>query len=140
MHMCHRLVIFEHLAFGFSTLLVLDFGIHVLETYVRYVIEKYGEDVTQHPVGDADLWEHAQGGSRFGIGSLDLSFVITDTASSSPGSASYADYQRSKEEGRNLQSQVERLNKRFEEAQQSHVELLQNRVEEMQQQMREDMQ
>ncbi|KAJ0615597.1 putative transposase, Ptta/En/Spm, plant [Helianthus annuus] len=67
-------------------------------TYARYMIEKYGEDVTQHPVGDADLWERAQGGSRFGIGSSDRSFVITGTTSSSSGSASYADYQRSQEE------------------------------------------
>ncbi|KAJ0622483.1 putative transposase, Ptta/En/Spm, plant [Helianthus annuus] len=109
-------------------------------TYARYMIEKYGEDVTQHSVGDADLWERAQGGSRFGIRSSDRSFVITGTTSSSSGSASYADYQRSQEEVRNLQSQVERLNKRFEEAQQSHVDMLQNQVEEMQQQMREDMQ
>ncbi|MFS7909742.1 hypothetical protein Hanom_Chr02g00098141 [Helianthus anomalus] len=69
------------------------------DTYARYMIEKYGEDVTQHPVGDADLWERAQGGSRFGIGSSDRSFVITGTTSSSSESASYADYQRSQEEG-----------------------------------------
>ncbi|KAF5788906.1 putative transposase, Ptta/En/Spm, plant [Helianthus annuus] len=93
----------------------------VYEAYTRYMIEKYGEDITQHPVGDADLWERAQGGNRFGIGSLDLSFVVTGTTSSSSGSASYADYQLSREEVRNLQSQVERLNKRFEEASQSHL-------------------
>ncbi|MFS7965753.1 hypothetical protein Hanom_Chr09g00765901 [Helianthus anomalus] len=34
----------------------------ILETYASYMIEKYGEDVTQHPVGDADLWERAQRG------------------------------------------------------------------------------
>ncbi|KAJ0790340.1 hypothetical protein HanPI659440_Chr05g0214351 [Helianthus annuus] len=71
----------------------------VYEAYTRYMIEKYGEDITQHPVGDADLWERAQGGNRFGIGSLDLSFVVTGTTSSSSGSASYADYQLSQEEG-----------------------------------------
>ncbi|KAJ0743388.1 hypothetical protein HanPI659440_Chr10g0375221 [Helianthus annuus] len=71
----------------------------ILEAYARYMIEKYGEDVTQHPVGDADLCERAQGGSRFGTGSSDLSFVVTGTTSSSSRSASYADYQLSQEKG-----------------------------------------
>ncbi|KAJ0782539.1 hypothetical protein HanLR1_Chr01g0009371 [Helianthus annuus] len=41
------------------------------EAYERSMVEKYGEDVLLHPVGDADLWERAQGRSGFGIGSSD---------------------------------------------------------------------
>ncbi|MFS7986695.1 hypothetical protein Hanom_Chr11g01013311 [Helianthus anomalus] len=62
------------------------------------MLEKYGEDVTLHPVGDADLWERAQGRRGFGIGSSDPHFIVNGTPSSSSGSASYADYQRSQEQ------------------------------------------
>ncbi|KAJ0621800.1 hypothetical protein HanIR_Chr01g0012811 [Helianthus annuus] len=41
------------------------------EAYERSMVEKYREDVLLHPVGDADLWERAQGRSGFGIGSSD---------------------------------------------------------------------
>ncbi|KAJ0912676.1 putative transposase, Ptta/En/Spm, plant [Helianthus annuus] len=94
------------------------------EAYERSMLEKYGEDVTLHPVGDADLWERAQGRRGFGIGSSDPHFIVNGTPSSSSGSASYAEYQRSQEQVKNLQAQVD---------------MLQNRVEEAQQQVREEM-
>ncbi|KAJ0860507.1 hypothetical protein HanRHA438_Chr13g0624411 [Helianthus annuus] len=94
------------------------------EAYERSMLEKYGEDVTLHPVGDADLWERAQGRRGFGIGSSDPHFIVYGTPSSSSGSGSYADYQRSQEQVKNLQAQVD---------------MLQNRVEEAQQQVREEM-
>ncbi|KAM0064615.1 putative transposase, Ptta/En/Spm, plant [Helianthus debilis subsp. tardiflorus] len=94
------------------------------EAYERSMLEKYGEGVTLHPVGDADLWERAQGRRGFGIGSSDPHFIVNGTPSSSSGSASYADYQRSQEQVKNLQAQVD---------------MLQNRVEEAQQQVREEM-
>ncbi|KAL8239950.1 hypothetical protein R6Q59_016517 [Mikania micrantha] len=39
------------------------------ESYSIYLEEKYGEDETQHPIGDIDLWERSQGEKRqsFGI-------------------------------------------------------------------------
>uniref|UniRef100_A0A251SXL4 Putative transposase, Ptta/En/Spm, plant n=2 Tax=Helianthus annuus TaxID=4232 RepID=A0A251SXL4_HELAN len=88
------------------------------EAYDRSMVEKYGEDVLLHPVGDADLWERAQGRSGFGIGSSDPRFIVNGTPSSSSGSASYADFQRSQEQVQNLQSQVDMLHSRVEEAQQ----------------------
>ncbi|MFS8027012.1 hypothetical protein Hanom_Chr16g01493461 [Helianthus anomalus] len=94
------------------------------EAYERSMLEKYGEDVTLHSVGDADLWERAQGRREFGTGSSDPHFIVNGTPSSSSGSASYADYQRSQEQVKNLQAQVD---------------MLQNRVEEAQQQVREEM-
>ncbi|KAL8209063.1 hypothetical protein R6Q57_008475 [Mikania cordata] len=88
------------------------------------MIERYGEDVTQHPMGDVELWERTQGGSKFGIGSSDSDFVVTGTRSSSSGSTLfYAEYQRSQEKVQDLQSQVEELH---------------NRVEDVQQKMREE--
>ncbi|KAD6119167.1 hypothetical protein E3N88_10438 [Mikania micrantha] len=95
------------------------------EEYATAMLEKYGEDVTQHPVGDIELWERTQGGSKFGIGSSDSNFIITGAPSSSFGSTpSYVEYQRSQENVRDLQSQVEELH---------------NRVEDVQQQIREEM-
>ncbi|KAL8222771.1 hypothetical protein R6Q57_020170, partial [Mikania cordata] len=62
------------------------------EEYALAMIERYVEDVTQHLVGDADLWERTQGGSKFGIGSSDSNFVVAGTRSSSSGSTpSYAE-------------------------------------------------
>ncbi|KAD4584569.1 hypothetical protein E3N88_22170 [Mikania micrantha] len=86
------------------------------EEYATAMLEKYGEDVTQHPVGDIELWERTQGGSKFGIGSSDSNFIITGTRSSSSGSTpSYVEYQCSQEKVRDLQSQVEELHNRVED-------------------------
>ncbi|KAD6454905.1 hypothetical protein E3N88_09611 [Mikania micrantha] len=51
------------------------------ESYSIYMEEKYGEDETQHPIGDIDLWERSQGEKRqsFGIGSSDRHFILTGT-------------------------------------------------------------
>ncbi|KAD3067611.1 hypothetical protein E3N88_35491 [Mikania micrantha] len=58
------------------------------ESYSIYMVEKYGEDETQHPIGDIDLWERSQGEKKqsFGIGSSDRHFILTGTPSSSIGS------------------------------------------------------
>ncbi|KAL8265926.1 hypothetical protein R6Q59_003270 [Mikania micrantha] len=62
------------------------------------MIERHGEDISQHPVGDVELWESTQGGSKFGISSSDSNFIITSAPSLSSGSTpSYAEYQCSQE-------------------------------------------
>ncbi|KAD4982710.1 hypothetical protein E3N88_19381 [Mikania micrantha] len=105
------------------------------------MLERYGEDVTQHPVGDVELWERTQGGKKFGIGSSDSSFIITGTLSSSSGSTpTYAEYQRSQEKVQELQFQVEELHNRVEDVHQKMREEVQHHMrEEIQQQMREEM-
>ncbi|CAH1419883.1 unnamed protein product [Lactuca virosa] len=50
------------------------------------MVEKYGEDLTQHPEGEVDLWVQAQEGRRkcrriYGVGGSDLHFVVTGTSS-----------------------------------------------------------
>ncbi|KAL8230133.1 hypothetical protein R6Q59_000538 [Mikania micrantha] len=110
------------------------------EEYAIAMINRYGEDVTQHPVGDAELWERTQGGSKFGIGSSDSNFIITGTSSSSGSTPSYAEYQRSQEKVRDLQSQVEDLHNRVEDVQQKMREEVQHHMrEEIQHQVREEM-
>ncbi|KAL8211143.1 hypothetical protein R6Q57_005580 [Mikania cordata] len=55
-----------------------------LESYSFYMVEKYSEDETQHPIGDIDLWERSQGEKKsFGIGSSNRHFILTRTPSSS---------------------------------------------------------
>ncbi|KAC9605576.1 hypothetical protein E3N88_45564 [Mikania micrantha] len=105
------------------------------------MLERYGEDVTQHPVGDVELWERTQGGNKFGISSSDSNFIITGAPSSSSGSTpTYAEYQRSQEKVRDLQSQVEELHNRVEDVQQKMRDEVQHHMrEEIQQQMREEM-
>ncbi|KAL8229927.1 hypothetical protein R6Q57_014827 [Mikania cordata] len=102
------------------------------------MLERYGEDVTQYSVGDIELWERTQGGSKFRIGSSDSNFIITGTLSSSSGSTpSYVEYQRSQEKVRDLQSQLEELHNRVEDVQQKMREEVQHQTREvMQQQMR----
>ncbi|KAL8237815.1 hypothetical protein R6Q59_018896 [Mikania micrantha] len=85
----------------------------VYEEYATTMLEKYGEDVTQHPVGDIELWERTQGGSKFGIGSSDSNFIIRV---------------------RDLQSQVEELHNRVEDVQQ---QIRKEMKEEMQRQIAE---
>ncbi|KAL8268188.1 hypothetical protein R6Q59_001986 [Mikania micrantha] len=93
-----------------------------MEEDATSMLERYGEDVTQHPVGDVELWER--------------------TPSSSSGSTpTYAEYQRSQEKVQELQSQVEELHNRVEDVQQKMREEVQHHMrEEIQQQMREEMQ
>ncbi|KAD5802454.1 hypothetical protein E3N88_13814 [Mikania micrantha] len=69
------------------------------QEYVIAMIDRYGEDVTQHMIGDAELWEHTQGGSKFRIGSMDSNFIITGTpsSSSSVSTSSEEKYQHSQE-------------------------------------------
>ncbi|KAL8198005.1 hypothetical protein R6Q57_029960 [Mikania cordata] len=110
------------------------------EEYATTMIERHGEDVSQHPVGDVELWESTQGGSKFGIGSSDSNFVITGAPSLSSGSTpSYVEYQRSQEKVRDLQSQVEELHNRVEDVQQKMREEVQQHMREEIQQMREEM-
>ncbi|KAI3683618.1 hypothetical protein L1987_84127 [Smallanthus sonchifolius] len=55
----------------------------IFEAYQSSMVDKYGEDTTQYPLGDVELWEHASGGRRFSIGSSDIHFVVTGTQGSS---------------------------------------------------------
>ena len=66
------------------------------------MIERHGEDLTQHPVGDVDVWldsQRGRGGRRgrhiYGIGCSDLHFVVTGTSSSGNASTS-AEYEQSR--------------------------------------------
>ena len=65
------------------------------------MIEKFGRDLTQHPVGDVDVWVDAQRkrGKRkasriYGVGCSDPNFVITGT-SSSGNAPTFAEYEQS---------------------------------------------
>ncbi|KAL8209641.1 hypothetical protein R6Q57_006373 [Mikania cordata] len=102
------------------------------EEYATAMIERYGEDVSQHP--------STQGGSKFGIGSSDSNFVVTGAPSLSSGSTpSYVEYQRSQGKVRDLQSQVEELHNRVEDVQQKMREEVQHHMSEEIQQVREEM-
>nr|KAJ0189664.1 hypothetical protein LSAT_V11C800422440 [Lactuca sativa] len=67
-----------------------------IERYTSAMVEKYGENLTQHPEGDVDLWVQAQEGRGkciciYGVGSSDLHFVVTGTSSNGnkPTSSEY---------------------------------------------------
>ncbi|KAI3751947.1 hypothetical protein L2E82_23041 [Cichorium intybus] len=51
----------------------------VFDTYEKAMSEKYGPDPTQHPLGDAEIWEHSGGGRKkgqvYGVGSSDPSYT-----------------------------------------------------------------
>ncbi|CAI9275865.1 unnamed protein product [Lactuca saligna] len=55
----------------------------VYETYHNAMKDKYGDDLTLHPLGDVRLWEQCVGGRKkgwiFGVGNSDPSFVVTGT-------------------------------------------------------------
>ncbi|KAL4578286.1 hypothetical protein LXL04_014407 [Taraxacum kok-saghyz] len=84
--------------------------------YARAMIEKFGRDLTQHPVGDVDVWLDAQRkrgkrkGSRiYGVGCSDPHFVITGTSSSgnAPTFAEFEQSQRRVQELEEIQAQLE---------------------------------
>ena len=58
------------------------------------MIEKYGDDLTQHPVGDEELWKQCAGGSKkgrvFGVGNSDPCFVVSGTPNCGSSSMDYA--------------------------------------------------
>ncbi|KAL8198115.1 hypothetical protein R6Q57_024200 [Mikania cordata] len=118
------------------------------EEYATAMIDRYGEDVTQHPVGDAELWEHTQGGSKFGI-------VLRILISSLREHLRHLGLRRPTRSTnarkrrfsliisclvRDLQSQVEDLHNRVEDVQQKMREEVQHHMrEEIQHQVREEM-
>ncbi|CAI9295029.1 unnamed protein product [Lactuca saligna] len=68
----------------------------ICERYTSTMVEKYGEDLTQHPKGDVDLWVQAQEGRGkcrriYVVGSSDLHFVGMGTSSNGnkPTSSEY---------------------------------------------------
>ncbi|KAL8231875.1 hypothetical protein R6Q57_001653 [Mikania cordata] len=82
------------------------------ESYSIYMVEKYDEDETQHPIDDIDLWERSQGEKKqsFGIGSSDRHFILTGTPSSSIGfTPSNVMFEQSQQEERELRSQIHEL-------------------------------
>ncbi|KAJ9552409.1 hypothetical protein OSB04_016454 [Centaurea solstitialis] len=63
-----------------------------VDDYQREMIKKYGPDVSTHPLGDIEVWEHCAGGRKrgrlFGVGTCgDPSYVVTGSSS---GNRSYA--------------------------------------------------
>ncbi|CAI9302089.1 unnamed protein product [Lactuca saligna] len=73
----------------------------ISERYTSAMVEKYGEDLTQHPEGDVDLWVQAQEGRDkcrriYEVGSSDLHFVVTRTSSNRNKLTSY-EYQQSQQ-------------------------------------------
>ncbi|KAL4579795.1 hypothetical protein LXL04_015961 [Taraxacum kok-saghyz] len=71
------------------------------------MIDKYGDDLTQHPVGD-DKWKQCAGGSKkgrvFGVGNSNPLFVVSVTPNC--GSSSM-DYARSQHEMKDLQARLD---------------------------------
>ena len=45
------------------------------------MLEKYGPDLTLHPLGDDELWERCAGGKKkgkvYGVGSSDPSYAVS---------------------------------------------------------------
>ena len=41
------------------------------------MLEKYGPDLTLHPLGDDELWERYSGGRVYGVGSSDPSYAVS---------------------------------------------------------------
>ncbi|CAH1448898.1 unnamed protein product [Lactuca virosa] len=80
----------------------------VYETYHNAMKDKYGDDLTLHPLGDVELWEQCAGGRKkgriFGVGISDPSFAVTGT----PNCGMLAmDYARSQQEIRDLQTRID---------------------------------
>ncbi|KAD7117747.1 hypothetical protein E3N88_05015 [Mikania micrantha] len=112
------------------------------EAYSMYMEEKYGEDETQHPVGDLNLWERSQGEKRrlFGIGSSDRNFILTGTPSSSVGSTpSQAAFEQSKQEVRELRSHIVELQSQFDTQKEQMREAMREEIREEREKMKEDM-
>ncbi|KAL4585756.1 hypothetical protein LXL04_010381 [Taraxacum kok-saghyz] len=86
------------------------------ELYRKAMIEKYGDDLTQHPVGDDELWKQCAGGSTkgrvFGVGNSDPYFMVSRTPNC--GSSSM-DYARSQHEMKDLQARLDESEARHQE-------------------------
>ncbi|KAL8224245.1 hypothetical protein R6Q57_019720 [Mikania cordata] len=108
-----------------------------LESYSIYMVEKYGEDETQHPIGDIDLWERSQGEKKqsFGIGSSDRHFILTGTPSSSIGfTPSNVMFEQSQQEVRELRSQIHELQSQID----TQKEQMREEIKKERDQMREE--
>ncbi|KAJ9547248.1 hypothetical protein OSB04_019791 [Centaurea solstitialis] len=75
-----------------------------VDDYQREMIKKYGPDVSTHPLGDIEVWEHCAGGRKrgrlFGVGTCgDPSYVVTGSSSGnrSYASSSFSEVQELKE-------------------------------------------
>ncbi|CAI9281192.1 unnamed protein product [Lactuca saligna] len=80
----------------------------VYETYHNAMKDKYGDDLSLHPLGDVGLWEQCAGGRKkgrvFGVGNSDPSFAVTGT----PNCGMFSmDYARSQQEIRDLQTRLD---------------------------------
>ncbi|KAL7611470.1 uncharacterized protein LOC111909613 [Lactuca sativa] len=89
----------------------------ICERYTSAMVEKYGEDLTQHPEGDVDLWVQAQEGRGkcrriYGVGSSDLHFVVTGTSSNGnkPTSSEYQQSQQRVQELEEAHAELARQN------------------------------
>ncbi|KAL8239997.1 hypothetical protein R6Q59_016564 [Mikania micrantha] len=107
------------------------------ESYSIYMKEKYGEDETQHPIGDIDLYERSQGEKKqsFGIGSSDRHFILTGTPSSSIGSTpSNVMFEQSQQEVRELRSRIHELQSQVD----TQKEQMREEIKKERDQMREE--
>ncbi|KAD4981891.1 hypothetical protein E3N88_18562 [Mikania micrantha] len=112
------------------------------EAYSMYMEEKYGEDETQHAVGDLNLWERSQGEKRclFGIGSSDRNFILIGTPSSSVGSTpSQAAFEQSKQEVRELRSRIVELQSQFDTQKEQMREAMREEISEEREKIKEHM-
>ncbi|CAI9267634.1 unnamed protein product [Lactuca saligna] len=87
------------------------------EAYSRALLEKYGDDLVDHPIDDAELWAKTQreisGASRssyiYGVGSSDINSLFNGKSSVGAGcSSSYCGSQQEVKELRNQLENVER--------------------------------
>ncbi|KAL7610579.1 hypothetical protein Lser_V15G13791 [Lactuca serriola] len=89
------------------------------DAYERSMIEKYGEDITEHTGNDVDLWALSQGGRKdhiYGIGSSNHNFAVTKTPSYGHSMLSI-EYVQSQLQIRELQIQMEKERKAREDLQ-----------------------
>ncbi|KAL8249306.1 hypothetical protein R6Q59_006174 [Mikania micrantha] len=111
------------------------------ESYSIYMVEKYDEDETQHPIGDIDLWERSQGEKKqsFGIGSSDRHFILTGTPSSSIRSTpSNVMFEQSQQEVRELRSWIHELQSQVDTQKEQMIEEIKKERDQMREEIMEE--
>ncbi|KAL4582426.1 hypothetical protein LXL04_006975 [Taraxacum kok-saghyz] len=90
------------------------------DSFERHLLEKYGEDPTQHIINDPDLWRESQlqrqgektNGRIYGIGTSDLDYLVTGIYSSGASVDT-----RAQQEVKTLRQDLEDLQKELGEKQ-----------------------
>ncbi|XP_021992924.1 uncharacterized protein LOC110889668 isoform X3 [Helianthus annuus] len=96
--------------------------------YLEAMHDLHGSDFTEVP-DDPGVWARVQAGGRrirvYGVGSLDLHYMVTGTSSSSSGCASSSiDYQRSQEEAQAMRTELEDIQARLENETKAREDLM----------------